>query len=187
MMDNPNITKEEYIRLEEEKAHRHGKVYNWQTTKYGKIWYEEDVHDLRSVETEFPAIVFNDKLASEEAFPCKPMVSPLSDNKIDFRILFEESDDEDYTIFIFYPLCRLAILCHHPHAHDLESLLIISHSTYALSFDRFDKNVSFEEEVIDQRLRKTLTHVLELSLCVYLDDRAWGVLNFDSAGVRDNA
>nr|GEY30992.1 retrovirus-related Pol polyprotein from transposon TNT 1-94 [Tanacetum cinerariifolium] len=33
------------------------------------------------------------------------------------------------------------------------------------------------------RLRETLTHVLELSSCIYLDDRAWGVLNFDSAGV----
>ncbi|GJR72999.1 hypothetical protein Tco_0085364 [Tanacetum coccineum] len=33
-MDNPNITMEEYIRLEEEKAHRHGKVYNWETAKY---------------------------------------------------------------------------------------------------------------------------------------------------------
>nr|GFA91951.1 retrovirus-related Pol polyprotein from transposon TNT 1-94 [Tanacetum cinerariifolium] len=48
----------------------------------------------------------------------------------------------------------------------------------------FDNNVSFEEELVHQRLRKTLTHVLELSSCVYLDDRAWGVLNFDSAGVR---
>nr|GEY24941.1 retrovirus-related Pol polyprotein from transposon TNT 1-94 [Tanacetum cinerariifolium] len=28
---------EEYIRLEEEKARRHGKVYNWETAKYGKI------------------------------------------------------------------------------------------------------------------------------------------------------
>nr|GEW63380.1 hypothetical protein [Tanacetum cinerariifolium] len=83
-----------------------------------------------------------------------------------------------------YPLCRLAILCHHPHAHDLESLLTISPSTYALLLDRFDNNVSFEEEVVYQRLRKTLTHVLELSSCIYLDDRAWGVLNFDSAGVR---
>nr|GEX35881.1 hypothetical protein [Tanacetum cinerariifolium] len=71
--------------------------------------------------------------------------------------------------------CRLVILCHHPHAQDLESLLTISPSTYALSFDRFDKNVSFEEEVVHQRLRKTLTHVLELSSCVYLDDRAWGL------------
>ncbi|GKB41029.1 hypothetical protein Tco_0885971 [Tanacetum coccineum] len=38
-MDNPNITMEEYIRLEEEKARRRGKVYNWETAKYGKIWY----------------------------------------------------------------------------------------------------------------------------------------------------
>ncbi|GKB01324.1 hypothetical protein Tco_0829368 [Tanacetum coccineum] len=65
-MDNPNITMEEYIRLEEEKARRHGKVYNWETAKYGKIWYDEDVHDLRSVETEFPAIVFNDELSSKK-------------------------------------------------------------------------------------------------------------------------
>ncbi|GKD28574.1 hypothetical protein Tco_1239352 [Tanacetum coccineum] len=72
-MDNPNITMEEYIRLEEEKACRRGKVYNWETAKYGKIWYDEDVHDLRSGEIEFPAIVFNDE------------------------VLFDESDDEDYT------------------------------------------------------------------------------------------
>ncbi|GJU89610.1 hypothetical protein Tco_1302033 [Tanacetum coccineum] len=32
-MDNPNITMEEYIRLEEEKTHRRGKVYNWDTAK----------------------------------------------------------------------------------------------------------------------------------------------------------
>ncbi|GJX10810.1 hypothetical protein Tco_0200669 [Tanacetum coccineum] len=33
-MDNLNITMEEYIRLEEEKARWHGKVYNWETAKY---------------------------------------------------------------------------------------------------------------------------------------------------------
>nr|GEX68618.1 hypothetical protein [Tanacetum cinerariifolium] len=43
-------------RLEEENARRHGKLYNWETAKYGKIWYDEDVHKLRSDETEFPAI-----------------------------------------------------------------------------------------------------------------------------------
>ncbi|GJX89104.1 hypothetical protein Tco_0341118 [Tanacetum coccineum] len=96
-MDDPNITMEEYIRLEEEKARRRGKVYNWETATYGKIWYDEDVHDLRSVETEFPAIVFNDKLTSEVALSCEPTVSPLNDNQIDFRISFDESDDEDYT------------------------------------------------------------------------------------------
>nr|GEY32572.1 hypothetical protein [Tanacetum cinerariifolium] len=36
-MDDPNITMEEYIRLEEEKARRRGKVYNWETATYGKI------------------------------------------------------------------------------------------------------------------------------------------------------
>ncbi|GKA44984.1 hypothetical protein Tco_0737780, partial [Tanacetum coccineum] len=36
-MDNPNITMKEYIRLEKEKARRRGKVYNWETAKYGKI------------------------------------------------------------------------------------------------------------------------------------------------------
>ncbi|GJV11652.1 hypothetical protein Tco_1353193 [Tanacetum coccineum] len=89
-MDDLNITMEEYIMLEEEKAHRRGKVYNWETAKYGKIGYDEDVHDLRSIETEFPAIMFNDTLIPE------PMVSSLNDDKIDFRISFDESDDEDY-------------------------------------------------------------------------------------------
>ncbi|GJZ27333.1 hypothetical protein Tco_0571586 [Tanacetum coccineum] len=90
-MDDPNITMEEYIRLEEEKARRCGKVYNWETATYGKIWYDEDVHGLRSVETEFPAIAFNDTLMSE------PTVSSLN-NEIGFRISFDESDDEDYTV-----------------------------------------------------------------------------------------
>ncbi|GJT51908.1 hypothetical protein Tco_0978065 [Tanacetum coccineum] len=72
-MDDPSITIKEYIRLEEEKTRRHGKVYNWETATYGKIWDNEDVHDLGSFETEFPAIVFNDTLTSE-ALLCKPMV-----------------------------------------------------------------------------------------------------------------
>ncbi|GJV09895.1 hypothetical protein Tco_1351436 [Tanacetum coccineum] len=58
-MNDSNITTEEYIRLEEEKARKRSKVFNWETTKYGKIWYDEDIHDLRSVETKFPAIAFN--------------------------------------------------------------------------------------------------------------------------------
>ncbi|GKF54702.1 hypothetical protein Tco_0165042, partial [Tanacetum coccineum] len=95
-MDDPNITMEEYIRLEEEKARRRGKVFNWETAKYGKIWSIEDVHDLKSIKTEFPAIVFNDNLTSNGPLSCEPTVSPLNHNKIDFRISFDESDDEDY-------------------------------------------------------------------------------------------
>ncbi|GJS74087.1 hypothetical protein Tco_0706928 [Tanacetum coccineum] len=65
-MDDPNITMEEYIRLEEEKARRR-------------------------------AIVFNDIIASDAILSCEPTVSPLND-KVDFRISFDESDDEDYTM-----------------------------------------------------------------------------------------
>nr|GEU36938.1 hypothetical protein [Tanacetum cinerariifolium] len=95
-MDDLNITIEEYIRLEEEKAQKRRKVFNWETSKYGKIWYDEDVYDLRSVETEFPAIVFN--LTSDETLSCEPTVSSLNDNEIDFRISFNESDDEYYVV-----------------------------------------------------------------------------------------
>nr|GEX92860.1 hypothetical protein [Tanacetum cinerariifolium] len=42
-------------------------------------------------------IVFNDALASEVALSCEPTVSPLNENQIDFRISFDESDDEDHT------------------------------------------------------------------------------------------
>ncbi|GJW34351.1 hypothetical protein Tco_0054383 [Tanacetum coccineum] len=97
-MENPNITMEEYIRLGEEKACRRGKVYNWETVTYGKIWDNEDVHDLRSVETKFPAIVINDTLTSEATLSCEPTISSLNNDEIDFRISFDESDDEDFTV-----------------------------------------------------------------------------------------
>ncbi|GKF13943.1 hypothetical protein Tco_0055405, partial [Tanacetum coccineum] len=64
-MEDPNITMEEYIRLEEEKARRR-------------------------------AIVFNDTLTSEAALSCEPTVSSLND-EIDFRIPFDEFDNEDCT------------------------------------------------------------------------------------------
>nr|GEU55835.1 hypothetical protein [Tanacetum cinerariifolium] len=85
-MDNPNITMEEYIRLEEEKARKHREVFNWDTAKYGKIWYDEDVFDLRSVKTEFPAIVFNDNLTSNEIPSCKP-TEDASKHFIEIHIL----------------------------------------------------------------------------------------------------
>ncbi|GJS09849.1 hypothetical protein Tco_0366645, partial [Tanacetum coccineum] len=82
--------------IEEEKARKRGKVFNWKTAKYGKIWYDEDIHNLRSVETEFLAIAFNDEVSSETLY-CEPTVSSLN-NEIDFRISFDDSDDEDYTV-----------------------------------------------------------------------------------------
>ncbi|GKD27904.1 hypothetical protein Tco_1234118, partial [Tanacetum coccineum] len=62
-MEDPNISIEVYIRLEEEKARKRGKVFNREIAKYGKIMYYEDVHDLRSVEIKFLAIAFNDQIS----------------------------------------------------------------------------------------------------------------------------
>ncbi|GJV98745.1 hypothetical protein Tco_1553997 [Tanacetum coccineum] len=98
-MDDPNITMKEYIRLEEEKAQKLRKVFNWETAKYGKIWYDEDIHDLRSAETEFPSIIFNDNLTLNETLSCEPTIGSLNNKEIDFRISFDESDDEDYTVY----------------------------------------------------------------------------------------
>ncbi|GJU03297.1 hypothetical protein Tco_1113635 [Tanacetum coccineum] len=96
-MDNPNITIEEYIRLHEEKALSRGETFNWKTVTYGKMEYSEDEDDyFTNFETKFPAIVFDD--TSDATLSCEPTVSTLNDNKIDFRISFDESDDEDYTV-----------------------------------------------------------------------------------------
>ncbi|GJY21767.1 hypothetical protein Tco_0394333 [Tanacetum coccineum] len=102
-MDDPNITMEEYIRIEEEKARKREKVFNWETAKYGRIWYDEDVHDLKSVENEFPAIVFIylDNLKSDKG---------SNENKVDMiqssggsentNKLVEESHDKINKVFI---------------------------------------------------------------------------------------
>nr|GEU97226.1 hypothetical protein [Tanacetum cinerariifolium]GEY21032.1 hypothetical protein [Tanacetum cinerariifolium] len=42
-------------------------------------------------------IVFDDTFTSQAALSCEPVVSPLNDNEIYFRISFDEFDDEDYT------------------------------------------------------------------------------------------
>ncbi|GJR41930.1 hypothetical protein Tco_1310033 [Tanacetum coccineum] len=97
-MDNPNLTMEEYVRLEEEKARKRGKVFNWQTATYGKFKVDDDFYDLRSMEDEFPAIVINDDFAPKDTLQCKSQVSIPVNDEIDFRISFDVSDDEDYTI-----------------------------------------------------------------------------------------
>ncbi|GKE15576.1 hypothetical protein Tco_1423153, partial [Tanacetum coccineum] len=81
--------------FEEEKARRRGRVFNWQTATYGKIRVDDN---LRSVEAEFPAIVINDAITPQDALQCKSQVSTPINDEIEFRISFDESDDEDYTI-----------------------------------------------------------------------------------------
>ncbi|GJU12149.1 hypothetical protein Tco_1134545 [Tanacetum coccineum] len=89
----------EYIRLQEEKALSRGETFNWQTTNYGKMEYCEDEDDyFTNFKTKFSAIVLDNTLTFDAAISCGPTVSLLNDNKIDFRISFDEFDDEDYTV-----------------------------------------------------------------------------------------
>ncbi|GKB84773.1 hypothetical protein Tco_0957045 [Tanacetum coccineum] len=83
-MDDPNMTMEEYIKLEEEKARRRGRVFNWQTATYGKIRVDDDLHELSSVEAEFPAIIINDAFAPHDALQCKSQPSTVILDDLDF-------------------------------------------------------------------------------------------------------
>ncbi|GKE17854.1 hypothetical protein Tco_1425431, partial [Tanacetum coccineum] len=98
-----NITIEEYIRLQEEKALSRGETFNWQIAMYGKMEYCEDEDDcFTNFESEFPAIVLDNTMIPREALSWEPTVSPLNDNKIDFKVSFDEFDDEDYTPEVSY-------------------------------------------------------------------------------------
>ncbi|GJW26862.1 hypothetical protein Tco_0040673 [Tanacetum coccineum] len=90
---------EEYTRLQEEKALSRGETFNWQTATYGKMEYCKDEDDcFTNFKTKFPAIVLDNTLTSDVAILCGPTVSSLNNNEIDFRISYDESDDEDYTV-----------------------------------------------------------------------------------------
>ncbi|GJT41397.1 hypothetical protein Tco_0941262 [Tanacetum coccineum] len=92
MMDDPNITMEEYIKLQAKKAKRRGRTFNWETATYDKS-YSDDL------DFDYPAIVYNDALTSNENVSSKPPVSIYIAIKADtdFSISFSDSDDEDYT------------------------------------------------------------------------------------------
>ncbi|GJY31492.1 hypothetical protein Tco_0414987 [Tanacetum coccineum] len=98
MMDDSNITVEEYIKLQAEKGQRCGQTFNWETATYGKT-YCDDLDFFTIFEVDFPAIVYNDALTSNENVSSEPTVSIYNAIKtdFDFSISFSDSDDEDYT------------------------------------------------------------------------------------------
>ncbi|GJY17380.1 hypothetical protein Tco_0388871, partial [Tanacetum coccineum] len=62
------------------------------------IKVDDDLHDLRSMEAEFPSIVIDDAFAPHDTLLYKYQVSTTVNDEIDFRISFDEFDDEDYII-----------------------------------------------------------------------------------------
>ncbi|GJZ80542.1 hypothetical protein Tco_0645536 [Tanacetum coccineum] len=96
-MEDPDITMEEYIKLEADKARRRGQTFNWINATYGKVRYLEDINYFKDFETEFPAIVYKDALTSKPGISPEPAVSLSNVKDFDFEISFSESNDEDYT------------------------------------------------------------------------------------------
>ncbi|GJZ98717.1 hypothetical protein Tco_0671170 [Tanacetum coccineum] len=129
-MDNPNITMEEYIRLEEKKAHRHGKVYNWETAKYDsendnekvnmpsfpspepKDHCFDDLDFFKDFENEFLTIVYNDALTSKSDFLIEPTLNPQHIDEFDLKdeTSLSECDEEEQNILYFNDLFPFNII-----------------------------------------------------------------------------
>ncbi|GJU82178.1 hypothetical protein Tco_1284543 [Tanacetum coccineum] len=93
-MDNPNITMEEYIRLQEEKALSRGEMFNWQTATYvnmptfpspePEVSYFNDLDFFKDFEN-VPAIVYNDDLTSKLDLLTEPTISPRHIDEFDLK------------------------------------------------------------------------------------------------------
>ncbi|GKE75764.1 hypothetical protein Tco_1537805, partial [Tanacetum coccineum] len=133
-IDDPNITMEEYNILEEEKARRHGRTFNWQTATFGKVENYEDEDDcFIDFKTEFPAIVFDNTALRSE-----PIVCPPNENKVDFRISLDESDDEDYTVIFDENSFSYKIIYVNDLKKDSENDEILKPSSPELTVDYLD-------------------------------------------------
>ncbi|GJY89204.1 hypothetical protein Tco_0503832 [Tanacetum coccineum] len=82
-MDYPNITIEEYIRLEEEKARGRGQVYNWETATY--------------------AIIYNEPLTSKSDSLSEPVEIPHRIDEFDLKdeTSLSKYDEEEQNVLYF--------------------------------------------------------------------------------------
>ncbi|GJU96811.1 hypothetical protein Tco_1321567 [Tanacetum coccineum] len=105
-MYDPDISMEEYVQLETERALRNGKVYNLETAMYGKIWYNEDIHYLRFFETKFLVIVYDDALSLKSGFSSEPMIRSKNVDEVNLKneTLLFEYDDEEYNVISYNDL-----------------------------------------------------------------------------------
>nr|GEV43507.1 hypothetical protein [Tanacetum cinerariifolium] len=78
MMDESDLTMEEYIELQAKIARRHGQTFNWETATYGKV-YCDDLDYFTDFETNFLVIVYNDAYASNFDGLTKKMMQALID------------------------------------------------------------------------------------------------------------
>ncbi|GJW59831.1 hypothetical protein Tco_0109166 [Tanacetum coccineum] len=98
-MEDQDITMEECVQYETEKALRNGKVYNWETAKYGKL-HIGDINYLRFFETKFSAVVYDDALKLKLDFSSEPTLSSHHVNEVNWRnkTSLSEYDNGKYNV-----------------------------------------------------------------------------------------
>ncbi|GJV23981.1 hypothetical protein Tco_1376676, partial [Tanacetum coccineum] len=126
-MDDPNITMEEYIRLEEEKARRRAIVFNDTLTYEATLSCEPTVSSLNdeidfrisfdeSVDedctNEFPAIVYNDAQTSKLDFLTEPTLSPQHIDEFDLKseTSLSKCDEEEENVLYFNDVFRFNVI-----------------------------------------------------------------------------
>ncbi|GJS19693.1 hypothetical protein Tco_0448325 [Tanacetum coccineum] len=161
-MDDPNITMEEYIRLEEEKARREGRTFDWQTARYGKTeYYENEDDSFTDLETEYPTIVFDD--ISNVAFSREPTVKTDLENEND-KVNMLSSPSPEPTIGYFDDLDFLKDFENELPAivyNDLKSKsdLLNEPSVSSQHIDKFETSLSkYDEKELDWRIRDRCIH-----------------------------
>ncbi|GJQ94861.1 hypothetical protein Tco_0006000 [Tanacetum coccineum] len=104
-MDDPNITIEEYIRLEEEKARKRENDNEKDNlpsllSPEPTVSYFDDLDFFKYFENEFPAIVYNDALTSKSDFLTEPTVSPQHIDEFNLKdeTSFSECDEEEQNV-----------------------------------------------------------------------------------------
>ncbi|GKE31355.1 hypothetical protein Tco_1450677 [Tanacetum coccineum] len=112
-MDDPNITMEEYIRLEEEKPRRHDLGNDRPLSLNLTIDYDLDY--FNDFENEFPVIVYNDGLTSKSYLGIKPLINSEC---IDEFNLTDETSSFEYDEEI---VLRFNVLFNYIHPDDLKS------------------------------------------------------------------
>ncbi|GKC33076.1 hypothetical protein Tco_1040370 [Tanacetum coccineum] len=119
-MDDPNITMEEYIQLMADKAHKFGQMFNWETATYDKIY--DDIDLFKYFEADFPAVVYNDELASDLKVSSEPTLISVNDLKLDTGNDIDE-------INVKLPSEDISI-------KPLDSVINVNVDTYSQKFDK---------------------------------------------------
>ncbi|GKA30507.1 hypothetical protein Tco_0716812 [Tanacetum coccineum] len=131
-MDDPNITTEEYIRLEEEKARRRGRSALSCEPTVSSLNYEidfrisfdesddkdytvscfDDLDFFKDFENEFPAIVYNNAQMSKSDLLTEPILNPQHIDEFDLKdkTSLLECDEEEQNVLYFNDLFSFNVI-----------------------------------------------------------------------------